>query len=146
MNPAGKHSEPGPEARGTRALSKTAIEAVVAGLHDDTFAVLGPHEVDHAMVVRAFVPGADRIDVMTRDRIPVATLARIHGGGLFEGEIPQRMRYRLRAANARDTWEIDDPYAYGPVLGELDDWLLGAGRHGELYNRVGAHLITHEGS
>ncbi len=125
-------------------LSADAVAAIVEGRHGDPFAVLGLHEADGACVVRAFVPGAETVDVETRDGDRVARLERRHAAGLFDGELPQRMRYRLRAANRQATWLVDDPYAYGPVLGELDDWLIGEGAHAGLYDRLGAHAIVHE--
>ena len=42
------------------------IEAIVAGRHDDPFAVLGAHAMDGAVFIRAFVPGAQSVDAMTR--------------------------------------------------------------------------------
>ncbi len=127
-------------------LPRSAIEAIVAGRHGDPFAVLGPHEVDGAMVVRAFVPGADRVDAVTPGGELLAPLARLHAAGLFEGAIPGRSPYRLRAANRDGAWTIDDPYAHGPVLGPLDDWLVGEGTHVKLYDRLGAHPLEHEGA
>ena len=60
--------------------------------------------------------------------------------------MPRRPRYRLRAANDRRARGlVDDPYAYGPVLGPIDDWLIGEGTHARLYDRLGAHALTHEG-
>jgi hypothetical protein len=40
--------------------------ALLEGRHADPFAVLGPHESGGVPVVRAFVPGADTVDVVTR--------------------------------------------------------------------------------
>ena len=33
----------------------------------------------------------------------------------------------------------------GPVLGPMDDWLLLEGTHERLFDRLGAHVIEHEG-
>jgi len=38
-----------------------------------------------------------------------------------------------------------DPYAFAPVLGPLDDYLLVEGTHRRLYQRLGAHLLHHQG-
>ena len=55
------------------------VEAIVEGRHDDPFAVLGVHEAGGAVVVRAFVPGAESVDVVTRDGMPaVSSKARFH--------------------------------------------------------------------
>ena len=113
-------------------LPSATIAAIVEGRHADPFAVLGVHEADGRIVVRAFVPGAATVDVVTRDGATLASLSRRHHAGFFEGVIPRRTAYRLRAANERDAWLVDDAYAYGPVLGPLDDWLIGEGTHAKL--------------
>ena len=127
-------------------LPPGAIDAIVEGRHGDPFAVLGPHDVDGAIVVRAFVPGADDVEAVARDGGLLARLTRRHAAGFFEGEIPRRTAYRLRAANREGAWTVDDAYAYGPVLGSIDDWLVGEGTHAKLYDRLGAHPIDHEGT
>ena len=129
----------------SRALSRSAVEAVVEGRHRDPFAVLGVHETDGALCLRAFVPGADAVEAVSRDGEPLGDLARRHAAGFFEGTIPRRTGYLLRARNANAQWTVDDAYAYGPVLGSLDVWLLGEGTHDRLYDRLGAHPIEHEG-
>jgi 1,4-alpha-glucan branching enzyme len=35
--------------------------------------------------------------------------------------------------------------SFSPTLGELDLYLFGEGRHEQIYEKLGAHLITHEG-
>ena len=125
-------------------LSPEAIAAIIEGRHADPFAVLGAHQARGGYVVRAFVPGADAVDVESRDGATIAALACVHAAGLFEGTVKERVRYVLRAHRGDATWRVDDPYAYGPVLGPLDDWLLGEGAHVELYNRLGAHALVHE--
>jgi len=128
------------------ALATAAIDAIVEGRHGDPFAVLGLHEAAGTLVLRAFVPGADSVDAVTPDGDLLAHLGRRHAGGFFEGALPRRTAYRLRAANRDGTWTVDDAYAYGPVLGPIDDWLVGEGTHVKLYDRLGAHPIDHEGS
>ncbi len=122
------------------------IDAIVEGRCADPFAVLGLHESDGTFVVRAFVPGAESVDAVTRVGDLLAHLVRLHPGGYFEGAVERRTSYRLRAANPDGRWTVDDPYAYGPVLGPIDDWLIGEGSHVKLYDRLGAHAIEHEGA
>ena len=71
-----------------------------------------------------------------------------HDAGLFEGLIkgkPVWLGYRLRASNAGGSWELEDPYRFGPVLDELDDYLMREGTHRRLWEKLGAHAIEHEG-
>jgi 1,4-alpha-glucan branching enzyme len=128
------------------AIPSGIVEAIVAGRHADPFAVLGLHEVGGAIVVRALVPGAESVEALTRDGAPLGSLARLHPAGLFEGAVARRERYVLRARRGADAWTVDDPYAYGPVLGPMDDWLIGEGTHAQLYDCLGAHRTTHEGT
>ncbi|MEP7180637.1 MAG: 1,4-alpha-glucan branching protein GlgB [Betaproteobacteria bacterium] len=128
------------------ALPPETIAALVDGRHGDPFAVLGLHEADGAMVIRALVPGADAVDAIAADGTLLAHLDRGHPAGFFAGTVARRDRYRLCATRGADTWTIDDAYAYGPVLGPVDDWLLGEGTDAALYDRLGAHLIEHEGT
>jgi len=126
-------------------LSSDIIDAIVDGRHADPFSVLGLHEAGDALVVRTFIPGADSVDVITREGTLLASLTRRHPAGFFEGTISGRAPYRLRASNSADTWIFDDPYAYGPILGPVDDWLIGEGTHAKLYDGLGAHAVAHEG-
>jgi 1,4-alpha-glucan branching enzyme len=40
---------------------------------------------------------------------------------------------------------LPSPDSLSPMLGELDLYLFGEGRHEQIYEKLGAHLITHEG-
>ena len=43
------------------------------------------------------------------------------------------------------SWEFIDPYQFGPVIGEMDEYLLGEGTHADLWHALGAHVREHEG-
>jgi len=129
-------------------LSDGDVAAIVEGRHSDPFAVLGPHELTGGLAIRAFAPGAQRMDASTPAGRRLTPLELRHPAGLFEGFAPRkrRMPYRLRAANAEAEWSFDDPYRFGPVLGPLDDHLLVEGQHRRLWERLGAHIREHEGA
>jgi 1,4-alpha-glucan branching enzyme len=120
---------------------------IAGACHGDPFSVLGPHRVAGGLAVRAFVPGAERVQALRTGGD--FELEPRGGDGFFEGFLPGEenlFAYRLRAGNAGGSWEFSDPYAFGPVLGPLDDHLLVEGTHRQLYERLGAHPMTHEGS
>jgi 1,4-alpha-glucan branching enzyme len=129
--------------------SPADIEAIVAGTHGDPFAVLGPHLAGGHWRIRAFAPGAERLAVVDLSGKQLITLTRRHDAGFFEGRLAQPMEqcpsYRLTARHGSTTWTFDDPYRFPPVLGPMDDWLIGEGTHTQLYDRLGAQCITHEG-
>ena len=122
------------------------VAAIVAARHSDPFSVLGLHETSAGLALRAFVPHADKVSALGSDGGPIALTLR-DASGFFEGIVKpsKTRRLRLKAQNAGGSWEIDDPYSFGPVLGQLDDHLLVEGRHERLYDRLGAHAMEHEG-
>lgn len=126
--------------------SEADIALVLAARHGDPFAFLGPHDTPDGTVIRAFVPGAERLRAIDRDGALIAALTQRHAEGFFEGLSAKPVgAYRLAAENAGGAWTIEDPYRFGPVLGPLDDHLMVEGTHTQLYERLGAHPTRHEG-
>ena len=125
------------------------VRALIEARHDDPFAVLGLHEAPGGVVIRALVPGAERLEVVEEATgAVVGELESRHEAGLFEGVLEGRpvwFGYTLRAHKDGGTWEVDDPYRFPPVLGEMDDYLIGEGTHRRLWERLGAHAIEHAG-
>jgi 1,4-alpha-glucan branching enzyme len=125
------------------------VARIAAATHDDPFSVLGLHSVDGGMAIRAFAPGVARLWAVVLVCDAFVPLERRDGGDFFEAFLPgetNRFAYKLRAEENGRTWDFYDPYAFGPVLGPMDDYLLVEGTHKRLYERLGAHSITHEGA
>ncbi|WP_426955843.1 1,4-alpha-glucan branching protein GlgB [Muricoccus radiodurans] len=114
-------------------------EAILEGRHGDPFAVLGAHDG----ILRTFQPGARGVEAVPRDGAPVV-LEKVHGNGLFEGTAPSGP-YTLRITWDSAVQETEDPYSFGPVLGELDLHLFAEGRHREMGRVFGAHAMTVDG-
>jgi 1,4-alpha-glucan branching enzyme len=126
-------------------IDEGAARAIAEGRHGEPFSVLGLHKRG-AWVVTAFVPGAEALWVLTGKAGTPVQAAVAHGiPGLFVAALPKKSAYRLRAAGLGTTWEFDDPFAFGPVLGEMDEYLFSEGTHKRLWKVLGAHLMTHEG-
>ncbi|EGD59024.1 glycogen branching enzyme [Novosphingobium nitrogenifigens DSM 19370] len=124
-----------------------AIEALLEGTHADPFSLLGIHPGPGGSFARAILPGAAEAQAHTLAGEPLASLTRIDPRGLFEGPVPggrQPLRYLCR--NGPHQWWVTDPYSFGPVLGPTDDFLMGEGTHYRLFDKMGAHVIEHEGA
>ncbi len=132
------------------------MELLVGSAHWDPFAILGIHEAMSesrpVSVVRAFMPEATRAWVLDMSRGEPANrveMNKIHPEGVFEAAFPGHMpgfRYRLMVENHEGyTWDFEDPYRFSPVLTDFDLHLIGEGTHLHNYEKMGAHLITHEG-
>ena len=129
-------------------VSGADLQAILGARHGDPFSVLGPHQTDAGLAIRAFVPNADELSVITPDGRALGTLTLKHPHGFFEGLMPEAEpgdHYKLRARNVGGSWEFFDPYAFSPVLGPMDDYLFAEGTHSRVYGRLGAHVMEHEG-
>jgi 1,4-alpha-glucan branching enzyme len=119
-----------------------ALALLEAGRSPDPFALLGVH--DGRLLVLA--PGANGVDaVSSRDGALIATLQPLGQGGLFAGEFPRPVPYRLRISWGGVIQETADPYSFGLLLGELDLHLIGEGRHRDLSRCLGAHAMQIDG-
>jgi len=124
-----------------------AITALLEGTHADPFALLGVHDGAQGSFARAILPGAEAAEAHSLAGKKLGKLERTDGRGLFEGKIkgkPQPLKYRC-TANGHEWW-VTDPYSFGPVLGPTDDFLIAEGTHLRLFDKLGAHLIEHEGA
>ncbi|WP_454015241.1 1,4-alpha-glucan branching protein GlgB [Aquamicrobium terrae] len=124
------------------------VAAIVAGTHGDPFAVLGVQQAGAGLVARCFIPNAETVTAWTLAGKEAGELSRRDDAGFFEGPLSIRKRQPLRyhARNAGGDWWVADPYSFGPVLGPMDDYYIAEGSHLRLFDRLGAHLIEHEGA
>lgn len=124
-----------------------AIAALIAGRHDDPFSLLGVFAGPKGTFARTLILGAETAEAYDLSGTSLGVLTRIDDAGLFEGTIagdPQPMKYRAQGYGAE--WWVTDPYSFGPVLGPTDDYLIAEGSHFRLYDKMGAHLIEHQGA
>jgi 1,4-alpha-glucan branching enzyme len=121
------------------------LARVVAGTADDPFALLGPHDVGGVRHVTVFQPGAVRL--AARVGPERHALSHVAGAeGVFSGPVPGHQPYLLEAEGPDGAgWSFEDPYRFGPVLGEIDEYLIGEGTHHRLWDALGAHVMRHEG-
>jgi 1,4-alpha-glucan branching enzyme len=124
-----------------------AIAALLEGTHADPFALLGVHAGPDGTFARAVLPGAETAEAHDLKGKKLGKLERVDNCGLFEGKLkgaPQPVKYRCSAG--ADEWWLTDAYSFGPVLGPTDDFLIAEGTHLRLFDKLGAHLIEHEGA
>jgi len=120
------------------------IELIRTAAHGNPFSVLGPHaEGRDGWCVRVFLPAAKHVDMLAADGVShLVALACRHPDGFFEahghGPRPHDYRLRVRWGDGHES-VLDDPYRFGPVLGEMDAWLLGEGSHLRPFEILGAN-------
>src|ERR1700722_4868039 len=127
------------------AISEGAIDRVVAGHHHAPHSVLGAHPGPDGIVVRALRPLATSVTLVLDDgrRFP---MEHVHQG-VFAAPRPgpdeKGARYRRAVSYTEPDGSpgaetvLDDPYRYLPTIGEFVLYLIGEGRHEELWRGVG---------
>jgi 1,4-alpha-glucan branching enzyme len=124
-------------------IATSELDALVRREHPNPHSVLGAHPQDGGVVVRVLRPAASAVTAITNGTLGVE-LEQIHPGGVFEGtlentEFPVHYQLEVDYGDA-GKFTIEDPYAFLPTIGELDQHLISEGRHEELYNKLGAHV------
>ncbi len=146
-------------------VSLTSIGQLVDGTLENPSSVLGPHRVDYrgqpAIAVRTYLPDAQAawiVDGASGTRRPMRQL---HPAGFFEAicdgavdagarseedarrAISAKSRYRIQMTKKTgELIDMQDPYAAPSLFSDLDRYLIGEGRHHQLYERLGAQLRT----
>jgi 1,4-alpha-glucan branching enzyme len=130
-------------------IANNDLEALIRREHPQPHAILGAHRTEGGVVVRALRPSAESVAVKP-SRGKLVPMTEIHPGGLFEAEIEGAklpLKYKLKVDyGSGGTFTLQDPYSFLPTIGELDLHLMGEGRHEDLYERLGAHVIEHGGA
>jgi len=130
-------------------IDQASIAQLMQGDHHDPFSVLGMHRHNGDLIVRALLPGATGVDLIeTKTGRRLATLQPVDGSDVFTAIIPRRKNpfpYRLRVDWGTHKHDMEDPYRFPPVLGEMDVWLLSEGTHHRPYEKLGAHPTQIDG-
>lgn len=129
-------------------VSKDAIASIIRTDHNDPFQILGAHEIEvkgkKSVAVRAFLPDAEKAEVIDIANGERFAMTKLDDAGFFEAVISERksvFAYRLNSfyPNGASN-EFYDSYAFLPTIGETDQYLFNEGNHHELYEKMGAHL------
>ncbi len=133
----------------TPAELQSLVEVKQRTPHD--FLGMHPLSDGKGVVVRAFVPGAAKVEikpVREKDK-PAFELTRVHNAGVFEGVTTEANRvYAYDLVITEPGGQVRrsrDAYSFLPTLGETDLFLFGKGDERRLYEKLGAQLRTIDG-
>src|ERR1700759_4416230 len=99
----------------------------------DPFSVLGPFDTEVGRFIRAFLPGANGVEVVARaDGRILGKLSPTPPDGLFMGHVQGHDPYRLRIHWPGAVQETEGPYSFDLLLSDADLHLFNEGRLFEL--------------
>src|SRR5450432_4077922 len=114
----------------TPTVARAELNAFLRLKHGDPHTILGAHYFNGGIVIRAFRPDAENIEVLIGRKKP-QLMTITHPAGLFEillpdlGDIPA-YRFRVYYPN-EGVFTLRDPYSFLPTLGDLDLHLFAEG-------------------
>ncbi len=151
-------------------ISLSVLNNLVNGTLDNPSSVLGPHSIDYrgraATAVRSFLPQAQAAWIIDNHDGTRRPMRRLHPAGFFEAIYDSvvdgsptgaedasqnhvsnsHSRYRIQMADKTgDVVDMQDPYAAPSILTDFDRYLLGEGRHHQMYERLGAQIRKIDG-
>ncbi|MGR8008202.1 1,4-alpha-glucan branching enzyme [Streptomyces hypolithicus] len=140
-----KKAEPAKPQPGPFAVGGGDRDRLLAGGHHDPHGVLGAHPgPDGGVLTRALRPFAKAVTVLAE-----GTRTPLHddGDGFFSGLLPldDVPQYTLLVTYDDNELEVQDPYRFLPALGDVDLYLIGEGRHEELWQALGSQPMVHQG-
>ncbi len=127
------------------------LYALLEGRMSDPHSILGMHSgTDGNVVIRVFDPMAESVNVrLGKDYLDTVSLTKIHEDGLFAEEFSGNdfFPYEVEKIFANGTsFRSRDPYSFLPTIGEMDTYLFNSGEHHKVYEAMGAHCLTIDGT
>nr|WP_311462814.1 1,4-alpha-glucan branching protein GlgB [uncultured Aggregatibacter sp.] len=133
----------------TQLVAQSVINQFFDGTHSDPFSVLGMHETDNGIEIRALLPDACRVSVIDKENQDiVCELDCLDDRGFFAGVVPKThdfFAYQLQVYWGKESQILEDPYRYHPMISDLDEWFLAEGSFLRPYEVLGAHFIECDG-
>lgn len=137
------------EGKISQSLTQKVIDRLVMGEENDPFRVLGLHQTDTGVEIRAFLPNAEQVFVVDAEQ-PKRQIAmtQCDPRGFFcvaLTDIPADFYYQLKVHWHDFEQTIEDPYRFGLLLSDQDNWLLAEGTHQRPYEQLGAIPMVYAG-
>ncbi|MGL4363460.1 MAG: 1,4-alpha-glucan branching protein GlgB [Cellulosilyticaceae bacterium] len=126
---------------------------IISGESNRPHDYLGMHKsiIDNKtkLEVRVFAPGAVEVSIYPiKNKTKQYKLENI-GDGIFQTILSRRKNefvYEVTCKNAdNDEWSYIDPYQFKQSFTDFELYLFGEGTDYEIYKKLGAHFVTHNG-
>jgi len=120
------------------------IEAVICGVHKNPHEILGMHTQGDETAICAYIPNAEKIDVVFEKSGISFPMQKRDDRGFFSAVIPGRPEdflYKFRVTDhTGHCFETYDPYSFWPTISDYDLYLFNEGTHHRIYEKLGAHI------
>lgn len=121
--------------------------SVLDARHNNPHNILGQHEFEGSFFINAYKPSASKVEIVNLKNNKIIPMDNINGTGFYSAKVGKNnIDYKLKIKESSGhVWELIDAYKFEPVLQNLDLYLFSEGTHYEIYKKLGAHKIIHQG-
>lgn len=130
------------------AINWMEVEALASGWHNNPHHILGMHECIDDLYINAFMPGAKVVNAINTSTKKKYTLVSDRYDGFFSICIKNQSRFDYKLNVKFESGEeitIIDPYDFDMIIDPIDVSLFNEGKHYEIYEKMGAHVVTVDG-
>ena len=109
--------------------------------NDNPLNILGPHFVNGQWITRVWMPEADEVNIIFKDKTYKTTT--LNHKWLFEVTLPEdpKNNYQIDVSRGGVSHSQQDPWAYREEwMGEVDRHLFAEGNHHHIWAKMGAHI------
>lgn len=124
------------------------MQALQHGESHDPFSVLGRHEHEQGVLIREFMPSAERAFIAG-----LSEMEQVPGSDFFEllvpfdlvKDLPSHYSLCWEEKHSGNSYQAVSPYDFAPVIADEDLYCFGEGRHHHAYRFLGAHPLQIDG-
>ncbi len=129
------------------AMNWPEIEAIVYSEHDIPHNILGVHKRENGYLIQCFFSKAISVKVKLSDHL-IYEMEKVDEEGFYAILLSRKTKpkytYLVTYDNGAEV-EVIDSYNFKPVITAKDLELFSQGIHYTIYEKLGAHKMTHEG-
>ena len=129
-----------------KTLTRNAVSKLIHFEESHPFEILGPRilEEQDDFIINVYLPLAVKASLMMKGSRKKIEMERVNKEGVFQAKLigyKKIPRYKIIWKSVNDELiEAEDPYAFKPVLGEIDLHLLGEGTHYKSFEKLGSKV------
>jgi 1,4-alpha-glucan branching enzyme len=134
-----------------KTLTRKAVAKLINFEESHPSEILGPRILEERgeLIINVYLPLAVKVSLVIKGSRKKIEMERLNKEGVFQAKLSgykKIPRYKIiwKSIN-NELIETEDPYAFKPVLGEIDLHLLGEGTHHKSFEKLGSKVTVIDG-
>lgn len=129
-------------------INKIEYKKLIDGINNTPHNLLGKHDFKEGQVFLVYRSNAQNVKITAEDGSHEYNLAKFGDDNIYGAYIDNYYydKYKIETHYLDGSTICEyDAYAFKPIINDIDKYLFGEGTHYEIYEKLGAHIITIDG-